>query len=46
MKFTPEVLVNATSQSLLTTILEVVFLKAGLYIISAEGCPLVSGPLD
>lgn len=43
MTFTPEVLVTAMSQSTVTTVLEVVGLKAGLYFIAAEGCPFVSG---
>ena len=33
---------NVTSQSLVTSILEILCLKAGLYIISAEGTSFVS----
>lgn len=41
--FTPDVLVNATSSSLVATLLEAIALKAGLYIVSApEGASMVS----
>ena len=45
MKFTPEVLVNVTSTSLLTSTLEVLFLRTGMYMTGAEGCTIVSVPL-
>jgi hypothetical protein len=43
MKFTPEELVNVTSSSGVAMVLEVVLLRAGMYLSGAsEGCPLVS----
>ena len=41
MTFTPEVLVTVTSSSLLTSTLELVFLKGGMYLTAAEGCTML-----
>ena len=41
MKFTPETLVTVSSSSGVAMVLEVVLLRAGLYFVNADGCPLV-----
>ena len=40
-KFNPEVLVNATSAGLVTSIIEVAVIRLGLYVSSTEGCSIV-----
>ena len=41
LKFTPEVLVSATSGGLVTSILEVGIVRLALFVTATEGCSVV-----